>query len=119
MERSGCQSRSLRALPAIAGFPNLFRTNKSAYPLPVWGVRDGKFTGHYSRTYVEAGQRQPESEVPRVSDRQWQALDLLAKLAEELCFEMSFAPGDIQFVNNHVALSGKPNCPEVRSSLAL
>jgi hypothetical protein len=77
-------------------------TNQSAYPLPVWGVRDGKFTSHYSRTYVEAAQRRPESEVPRVSDRQWQALDLLATLAEELCFEMSFAPGDIQFVNNHV-----------------
>ncbi|HEX3417707.1 MAG TPA: hypothetical protein VHT21_15080 [Stellaceae bacterium] len=24
------------------------------------------------------------------------------RAAEELCFEMSFAPGDIQFVNNHV-----------------
>ena len=77
-------------------------TNQSAYPLPVWGVRDGKFTSHYSRTYVEAAQRRPESEVPRVSDREWQALDLLATLAEELCFEMGFAPGDIQFVNNHV-----------------
>jgi quercetin dioxygenase-like cupin family protein len=22
-------------------------TNKSAYPLPVWGVRDGKFTSHF------------------------------------------------------------------------
>jgi len=77
-------------------------TNQSAYPLPVWGVRHGKFTSHYSRTYVEAAQRQPESEVPRVSDRQWQALDLLATLAEELCFEMSFATGNIQFVNNHV-----------------
>ena len=40
--------------------------------------------------------------MPRVSNRQWQALDLLPKLAEELCFDMSFAPGDIQFVNNHV-----------------
>src|SRR5262249_30665795 len=28
-------------------------TNQSAYPLPVWGVHDGKFTSHYSRTYVE------------------------------------------------------------------
>jgi hypothetical protein len=51
-------------------------TNNSAYPLPVWGVRDGKFTSHYSRTYIEAAQRRPEGEVPRVSD--------------------------IQFVNNHV-----------------
>jgi hypothetical protein len=65
-------------------------------------VRDGKFTSHYSRTYIEAAQRRPEGEVPRVSDSQWQALNLLGKLAEELCFEMSFAPGDIQFVNNHV-----------------
>lgn len=77
-------------------------TNDSAYPLPVWGVREGKFTSHYSRTYVEAAQRQPPIEVPRASDTQWQALDVLAELAEELCFEMSFAPGDIQFVNNHV-----------------
>jgi hypothetical protein len=70
------------------------------YPLPVWGARDGKFTSHYSRTFVEAGQRQPDA--PRVSAAQWEALDLLSDLADELSFEMSFAPGDIQFVNNHV-----------------
>jgi hypothetical protein len=71
-----------------------------AYPLPVWGQRDGKFTSHYSRTFVEAAQRRPET--PRVTDAQWQALDMLSDLADELSFEMSFAPGDIQFVNNHV-----------------
>ncbi len=70
------------------------------YALPVWGVRDGKFTSHYSRTFVEAGQRRPET--PRVSVEQWEALDMLSNLADELSFEMSFAPGDIQFVNNHV-----------------
>ena len=77
-------------------------SHEDVYPLPIFGIRDGKFTSHYSRTYVEAAQRRPESEVPRVSDRQWQALDLLAEIAEEQCLEMSFAPGDIQFVNNHV-----------------
>jgi hypothetical protein len=70
------------------------------YPLPVWGVCGGKFTSHYSRTFVEAGQRQLGA--PRVSPAQWQALDLLSDLADQLCLEMSFAPGDIQFVNNHV-----------------
>jgi Taurine catabolism dioxygenase TauD, TfdA family len=70
------------------------------YPLPVWDQRDGKFTSHYSRTFVEAGQRRPEA--PRVSAAQWEALDMLSDLADELSFEMSFAPGDIQFVNNHV-----------------
>src|SRR5438105_10894360 len=75
-------------------------TGDSAYPLPVWGVRGAKFTSHYSRTFVEAAQRRPE--VPRLSAAQAEALDLLHAIAEELSFEMSFAPGDIQFVNNHV-----------------
>jgi hypothetical protein len=75
-------------------------TDDASYPLPVWGVRDGKFTSHYSRTFIEVAQRR--SEVPRLSAEQAEALDLLHELAEELCFEMSFAPGDIQFVNNHV-----------------
>lgn len=72
----------------------------SVYPLPVWGRRDGKFTSHYSRTFIEAAQRRPE--VPRLTAAQAEALDLLHRLADELSFGMSFAPGDIQFVNNHV-----------------
>src|SRR5438552_2605146 len=75
-------------------------TDDSSYPLPVWGVRGGKFTSHYSRTFIEVAQRR--AEVPRLRAEQAEALDLLHELAEELCLEMSFAPGDIQFVNNHV-----------------
>src|SRR5438874_1122908 len=77
-------------------------TDRSSYPLPVWGMRDGKFTSHYSRTFDEVAQRRPAAEVPRLSAAQADALDLLHDLAEELCLEMTFAPGDIQFVNNHV-----------------
>ena len=83
-------------------FGEEYATDEASYPLPVWGVRSGKFTSHYSRTFVEAAQRRPAAEVPRLSATQAEALDLLHDLAEELCFEMSFAPGDIQFVNNHV-----------------
>ena len=75
-------------------------TDDSSYPLPVWGVRGGKFTSHYSRTFIEVAQRRPE--VPRLSEAQAEAIDLLHEIAEELSFEMSFRPGDIQFVNNHV-----------------
>ena len=70
------------------------------YNLPVWGVRDGKFTSHYSRTFIEALEHVPDA--PRVSSKQWQALDILAMLAEEQRFEMELAVGDIQFINNHV-----------------
>ncbi len=70
------------------------------YALPVLGVRDGKLTSHYSRTYIEAAQLLPD--VPRMSDAQWEALDLLAEVAERQCLEMRVEPGDMQFLNNHV-----------------
>lgn len=73
---------------------------KMVYPLPVFGVRDEKFSSHYSRTFVEAAQKLDG--VPRMSEKQWEALDLLAQLAEESCFEMTLERGDMQFINNHV-----------------
>jgi Taurine catabolism dioxygenase TauD, TfdA family len=70
------------------------------YALPVFGVHDGRFTSQYSRTFVEAAQR--IAEIPRLTAAQDEALDLLAEVAEELCFEMELEPGDIQLLNNHV-----------------
>jgi len=72
----------------------------SVYPLPIFGVRDGKFTSHYSLTYIEVAQMVPG--VPPLTDAQREAIALLASLAEELAFEMRFEPGDVQLVNNHV-----------------
>jgi hypothetical protein len=70
------------------------------YALPVFGVRGGRFTSQYSRTFVEAAQR--IAGIPRMTPAQDEALDLLAEVAEELCFEMELRPGDIQLLNNHV-----------------
>ena len=70
------------------------------YMLPVFTSKNGKFATHYSRTYVEAAQTNPD--VPRLRPEQDEALDLLAELAGELCFEMTLQPGDIQLLNNHV-----------------
>jgi hypothetical protein len=70
------------------------------YTLPVWGIRDGRFTSQYSRTFVEAAQRLPG--VPPLSAAQDEALDLLAELAEALCYEMTLVPGDLQLLNSHV-----------------
>jgi hypothetical protein len=74
--------------------------NDAAYALPVWGVRDGKFTSHYSRTYIESAQLLDQ--VPKMDGAQWEAMDLLHAIAEELCMEMVLNPGDIQFLNSHV-----------------
>ncbi len=70
------------------------------YMLPVFAMHDGKFTSHYSRTYIEAAQSNPD--VPRLRDRQSEALDVLADIATELSYEMTLRPGDIQLLNNHV-----------------
>lgn len=70
------------------------------YMLPVFASERGRFTTHYSRTYIEAAQSNPD--VPRLRKSQEDALDLLAELAGELCFEMTLQPGDIQLLNNHV-----------------
>ena len=72
----------------------------SHYMLPVFATRDDKFTSHYSRTYIEAAQTNPD--VPRLRASQDEALDHLNDIANELCFEMKLQPGDIQLLNNHV-----------------
>jgi hypothetical protein len=78
---------------------------ETVYPLPIFGLREGKLTSHYSLTYIEAAQMVPD--VPRLSALQKEAIDLLMATAEELCFEMVLEPGDIQFINSHVTYHGR------------
>lgn len=80
-------------------------TKETAYPLPIFGLRDGKFTSHYSLTFIEAAQMAPG--VPALTDRQKEAIDVLMATAEELCFEMTLEPGDLQLINSHVTYHGR------------
>ncbi len=75
------------------------------FALPVFGMRDGKISSQYSRTYVEQAQEFPE--IPRLSAAQNEALDLLAEIAEEICLHSAFEQGDIQLLNNHVTYHGR------------
>lgn len=76
-----------------------------AYPLPIFGQRDGKFTSHYSLTYIEAAELLPD--IPKMTAAQREALDMLMAVAKELSFEMTLEPGDIQLLNNHVIYHGR------------
>ncbi len=80
-------------------------TRETAYPLPIFGLRDGKFTSHYSLTFIEAAQMAPG--VPKLTDAQREAIDVLMQTAEELCFEMTLNPGDLQLINSHVTYHGR------------
>jgi hypothetical protein len=71
-----------------------------AYPKPIFAFRDEHFTGLFSTNYLRFAQEYPE--VPRFTQRQLEALDLFGKLADELALDMTFEPGDIQLLNNHL-----------------
>jgi TfdA family taurine catabolism dioxygenase TauD len=80
-------------------------TEKDVYALPIFGARAGRFTSHFSLTYIEAAQT--VAGVPKLSAAQKEALDMLLALARELAFEMTLAPGDIQFLNSHITYHGR------------
>ncbi len=75
-------------------------SNDTVYKLPIFGLCDGKFTSHYSLTYIEAAEMVPG--VPKLTPAQREAIGLLASLADEFACDMMFEPGDMQFLNNHV-----------------
>lgn len=76
------------------------------FPLPVFSIGPkGDFTSQYSRTYVN--QAQEVEGVPKMTDIQNEALDLLHEVAEELCIQMPFAVGEMQFINQHVTYHGR------------
>ncbi len=66
---------------------------------------DGEFTSQYSRTYVEMAHAQPG--VPPLTASQVAAMDKLAELADRLCFEAPFEPGQMQLMNQHVTYHGR------------
>jgi hypothetical protein len=68
--------------------------------MPIFGMRDGRFTSQYSRTFVENAQHTPG--VPKLTAAQNEALDLWAEVCEEQCYGMDMRPGDLQLLNNHV-----------------
>ena len=70
------------------------------YTMPVFGLRDGRLTSQYSRTFVENAQGLPG--VPPLTAAQDEALDLWAEVCEELCYAMDMKAGDLQLLNNHV-----------------
>ena len=77
------------------------------YPQPLFSMKDGKLSCRYVRVHITSGQRFPE--VPRLTPLQIEALDTFDKCAWSEDFHVSFMfkPGDLQFVNNHVALHSR------------
>jgi hypothetical protein len=86
------------------------------YAAPVFNPHAGNVSVLYSRLHIGSSQRFPDA--PRLSDEDFEALDLFGTLAgdPELRLDMDFQPGDIQFLHNHTILharSAYEDWPEV------
>ena len=72
---------------------------------PIFGVRDGYFTGLFSPAYIQFAQEFPDT--PRFTPKQQEALELYGELTNALALRMHFEPGDIQLLNNHLMYHGR------------
>jgi hypothetical protein len=77
---------------------------KPWFDMPVFNEYQGYLSAIYSGTYIRSAQRFPEARKPTKED--FAALDCFDRLAEdnELRLDITFQPGDIQFVHNHTIL---------------
>ncbi len=77
------------------------------YDAPVFNEHTGKVSVLYSRLHIGSSQR--FAEARRLAPEDIEALDMLAALAgdDELRLDMTFMPGDIQFLHNHTILHAR------------
>jgi Taurine catabolism dioxygenase TauD, TfdA family len=77
------------------------------YEAPVFNEYAGTLSVLYSRLHIGSSQRFPEAR--RLTAEDVEALDMLADLAgdPELRLDMTFMPGDIQFLHNHTILHAR------------
>ena len=80
---------------------------KPYYVTPCFNHLDGRLFVRYNRTFIESAQR--FADVPPLSAQQIEAMDLMDALCNDptFHFDMSFEPGDMQFLNNYVVLHSR------------
>lgn len=78
------------------------------YKIPLLGSVDAPFAFRINRKNVNAAQRD-FPEVPRLSQQQVEALDLIDELLEDpkLLFSMWFEKGDLQLLNNYTVVHSR------------
>lgn len=75
------------------------------FAMPVFMFHEGYLVVSYQGTYLHTAQR--FENLPRFTDVQKEALAAVEAIAEELCLEMPFEVGDLQFLHNHVIMHAR------------
>jgi len=78
------------------------------YPMPIWHRCGDKHSVYFARDFIDSAQAR-FADIPRLSEAQCEALDLLEQLAQspEFHIRIDFRPGDIQLLHNHVLLHSR------------
>lgn len=81
--------------------------DKPYYAMPVLSCHRGLVTARYIRGYIMSAQRFPD--VPRLTEKQIEALDMFDAIAESegVALDFYMQPGDIQLVNNYCVLHSR------------
>jgi len=75
------------------------------YQSPVFNFLDGKLCVSFGPIHIEKGHALPGS--PPLTKLQREAIRLAEEIADQQRFDMVLEPGDIQFLNNYVALHNR------------
>ena len=84
------------------------------FELPIFHFAEGYFSCGWQNYYIRSAQR--FEELPRFTELQVEALEMMDTLAEELRYDQTFEPGDMQFLHNHVIVhsrTGYDDYPEM------
>jgi len=81
--------------------------NGPFYNAPIYNEHAGLVSVIYSRLYIGSAQRFPEAR--RLTPEDHEALTMFNELADdpELRLDMTFMPGDVQFLHNHTILHAR------------
>jgi hypothetical protein len=74
---------------------------------PIFNFFDGRLSALYKRRYLVSAQRFPE--VPRLTEAQEQAIQLIEDICNDSTVQMNFymQPGDVQIANNYSVLHAR------------
>ena len=89
---------------------------KPWFAIPIFNWHQGKLSAIYLRHYIEEAQRR-FADAPRLTREQIEVMDLIDELVNDpaIHLQMTFEPGDMQFLHNHQILHSRndfENWPE-------
>lgn len=76
----------------------------AVYREPIFSFFEERLSCRFAPRFIRSA---PEKTGVPLSAVEVEALRIMEELAEELCFEIPFEPGDIQLINNYVIVHGR------------